>query len=157
MAARGQALVSFAFVLTGGDRYRAEDLVQSAIAKVMRRWSQISGGGNAEAYLRRAIVSEDLSWHRRRSSREDPTERLPERGVLPSTDLDERDAVLRLLATLPRRQRAVLVLRYLEDYSDAQIAECLGCSQPTVRSQATRALAHLRAELPLRSEEGSQP
>lgn len=147
-AARGEALVRFAYVLSG-DSELAKDLVQSAFAKVLRRWTAIVQGGNPEAYMRRVIVTEHVSSHRRPWRRERATERLPEsRGGPDATRLvDDRDAAWRLLASLPRRQRAVLVLRYLEDWSDAQIGAVLACSEATVRSQASRGLASLRGRL----------
>jgi len=147
-AARGQALVRFAFALSG-DSESAKDLVQSAFAKVMRRWPAIVQGGNPEAYMRRVIVTEHVSSHRRPWRRERATEQVPESGTDPDATrlVDDRDAAWRLLASLPRRQRAVLVLRYLEDWSDAQIGAALACTEVTVRSQASRALATLRARL----------
>jgi len=147
-AARGEALVRFAFVLCG-DSESAKDLAQSAFAKVMRRWPAIVHGGNPEAYMRRVIVTEHVSSHRRPWRRERATEQLPESRAHPDATglVDDRDAAWRLLASLPRRQRAVLVLRYLEDWSDAQIGAALACSEVTVRSQASRALATLRGQL----------
>jgi len=140
--------VQFAYVLTGGDVHTAQDLVQRALAKVWRRWPTVSRGGNPEVYLRRVIVSEDASWHRRRASTESIRACVPDQMDADRfTAVDAEDAAWRLLAALPRRQRAVLVLRYLEDWPDRQIAEALGCSEATVRSQASRALAALRARL----------
>lgn len=148
VAARGRALVGFAYVLTGGDLHAAQDLVQLSLAKVWRRWSSICRGGNPEGYLHRVIVSEHLSWRRRRASREWVTASLPERpGPDRFAGVDADDAAWRLLGELPRRQRAVLVLRYLEDWPDGQIAAAMGCSEATVRSQASRALATLRSHM----------
>ena len=150
VAARGQELVRFAFVLCGGDRHRAEDLVQAAFAKVWRRWPKIAAGGNPEAYLRRTIATQELSWRRRRADSEWVSATPPDR---PSGDITERvdgvDAAWRLVAGLPRAQRAVLVLRYLEDWPDAAIARVLGCSEKTVRSNASRGLVQLRRTLGL--------
>ena len=110
-----------------------------------------------EAYVKAAIVNEHLSWWRRRSSGEVPVVMDGERvgGVTgdPAAAQASRDAAWELLARLPRRQRAVLVLRYYEDLSDAEIAEILGCTPGTVRSQAARALATLRAALPAMDKE----
>lgn len=149
VTARGPALVRFAYVLTGGDAHRAEDLVQSALAKVIGRWARICRGGHPEAYLRRVVVNEELSWRRRRSATEQVVATPPDRGagVDQHAAVDGRDLAWRLLAGLPRRQRAVLVLRYLEDWPDAEIAVALRCSEATVRSQASRALAGLRRDL----------
>jgi RNA polymerase sigma-70 factor (sigma-E family) len=147
VAARGDALVRFAYVLTG-DMHLARDLVQSALAKVLRRWPTISDGDSPEAYLRRVIVTENLSWRRRRSSTERPVAAIPDSsGADAFAGVDVRDEVWRLLAQLPRKQRAVLVLRYLEDWDDEQIAAVLGCAPVTVRSQAARAMTALRARL----------
>ncbi|HWC44593.1 MAG TPA: SigE family RNA polymerase sigma factor [Casimicrobiaceae bacterium] len=147
VAARGDALVRFAYVLTGGDLHQAEDLVQSALAKVLGRWSRICAGGQPEAYLRRAVVTGYLSYRRRRSSTEVVTSSLPERAADDGfATADAQDAAWRLIAGLPKRQRAVLALRYLEDWPDEQIAAACQCSTGTVRSQASRALATLRAQ-----------
>jgi RNA polymerase sigma-70 factor (sigma-E family) len=148
VATRGQALVRFAFALCAGDAHRAEDLVQAALAKVLRRWDRICSGGQPEAYLRRVIVTEHVSWRRRRSSTETPVAGLPDRitGDVYAA-VDAQDAAWRLLSELPPRQRAVLVLRYLEDWPDAAIAQALGCSEVTVRSQAARGLHKLRDRL----------
>ncbi|HMC71322.1 MAG TPA: SigE family RNA polymerase sigma factor [Mycobacteriales bacterium] len=146
VATRSQALVRFAYVLCGGDSHRAEDLVQAALTKVWRRWERIASGGQPEAYLRRVIVTEEISWRRRRASSERVTAQLPDHaGVADIADeVGAADAVWRRVAALPAGQRAVLVLRYLEDWPDAEIAAVLGCSEGTVRSQAARGLAHLR-------------
>lgn len=139
VAARGDALLRFAYLLCG-DAHLAEDLVQSVLAKAYRRWPK------PEAYVRRMVVNEHLSWRRRRSSGEVVVAATPD-AAAGGADLAERDAMWRLLATLPRRQRAVLVLRYYEDLSDAAIAEVLGCAESTVRAYATRALAALRLDV----------
>ncbi len=145
VAARGPALRRFAYLLCG-DRQRAEDLVQSALARVLRHWPRVSAMEHPEAYVRQAVVREHLAWWRRRSSREVVSDAAPER-VEPgdfTTTAAERDAAWRLLATLPARQRAVLVLRYYEDLDDAGVARVLGTTESTVRSNAARGLAALR-------------
>ena len=151
VAARGGALLRFSVMLTG-DRHRAEDLVQTVLARVYgRRWERIAAMARPEAYLKRMLVNEHLRWWRRRSSQESPAA-APHHLTPAQPDAQgavaARDAAWELLRRLPSRQRAVLVLRYYEDLSDAQIAEVLGCRPATVRSQATRALATLRAALP---------
>jgi RNA polymerase sigma factor (sigma-70 family) len=101
------------------------------------------------AYLRRALVHEHVSGLRRLRRRV-PTSALEGNdpgGMDEAASVDARDATWRLLATLPRQQRAVLVLRFYEDLPDSEIAEMLGCREPTVRSNASRALATLRARL----------
>lgn len=139
--ARGPALVRFAYALCG-DRHLAQDLVQEALARCARRWDRIDGA--PEAYVRKAVARELISWRRRRSHGERPGP-IPDRPGLGHDDLAARDEVWRAMATLPRRQRAVLVLRHYEALPDAEIAELLGVSRGTVRSLAARAAASLRA------------
>jgi RNA polymerase sigma-70 factor (sigma-E family) len=148
-AARLPAVLRFAGVLTG-DRALAEDVVQDVLIRASRRWDQISGLDRPELYIRKMILNEYLSW-RRRSWRLLPvgaasdldTRTAPDHAGLHA----ERDALLAELGKLPRRQRAVLVLRYYEGFSDSEIAELLGCTPGTVRGYASRALAALRVEL----------
>jgi RNA polymerase sigma-70 factor (sigma-E family) len=150
VAARGEALLRFAVVLCG-DRGRAEDLVQSVLIKAYPQWDRVAAMERPEAYLRTILVHAHLRWWRRRPSREIP-------AVVPLDDqptrtdiaqhLADRDAAWELLGRLPARQRAVLVLRYYEDQSDGEIARTLGCRESTVRSQAARGLASLRAIIP---------
>ncbi|RKN44842.1 SigE family RNA polymerase sigma factor [Streptomyces hoynatensis] len=142
---RGDALLRFAHVLCN-DAQRAEDLVQEALVRCHRRWRRIEHGG-LDAYVRKAILRQYLSWRRRRSAEEGPAGDLPCAGGAPDQGIEaigERDAMWRLLAGLPRRQRAVLVLRYYEDLPDAEIAGLLNCSAATVRVHAARGLARLR-------------
>ena len=110
-----------------------------------------------EAYLKAVLVNEHLRWWRRRSSGEVPVGAPADPHVAAGGDAAvehaSRDAAWALLGRLPRRQRAVLVLRYYEDLSDAEIATVLGCQQATVRSQAARALAALRAVVPTMDRE----
>jgi RNA polymerase sigma-70 factor (sigma-E family) len=154
VASRGAALLRLAFMLTG-DRHLAEDLTQDVLIRVYGRWSRIAGMAQLDAYVRRALVNSHVSWRRRRSSGEVPLAEPSDvasgsdAAALPdgAEAAAERDQAWRLLATLPRRQRAVLVLRYYEDLADPEIAEALGCSPATVRSQASRALATLRGNL----------
>jgi len=154
VAARGDALLRFALMLSG-DAHRAEDLVQSALARAYPRWQRIADMDAPEAYLKRIVVNEHLRWRARRASRELPVA-APGRdpvGIDTAGVHAERDAAWALLRTLPRRQRAVLVLRYYEDLPDADIASLLGCRESTVRSQAARGLAALRAVLPAMQRE----
>ncbi|GAA0924090.1 SigE family RNA polymerase sigma factor [Virgisporangium aurantiacum] len=145
---RGPALLRFAYLLTG-DRHRAEDLVQEVLARVHQRWNRIERAEGAEFYVRTALVRQNISWWRRRSARsEQPVAEVPETAADGSEhSLAARDEMWNLLATLPRKQRAVLVLRFYEDLPDDRIAALLGCSTVTVRVQASRALARLRATL----------
>jgi RNA polymerase sigma-70 factor (sigma-E family) len=150
VVSRGYALLRFAYLLTG-DRYLAEDLTQEALVRAHRRWSSIERA-DPEPYLRKAIVRQYLSWRRRRSSTETVLADLPDRPdqSQPTDQVVERDEMWSLLRTLPRTQRAVLVLRYYEDLADADIGEVLGCSVSTVRVHAFKALKRLRAATPLR-------
>ena len=146
VAGRGDALLRFAYLLSG-DRHLAEDLVQEVLARMHQRWHRMDQVQQPDAYFRSAIVRQFLSWRRRLSSRERPLAGMPERpptGPDDATRHAARDEIWRLLAILPRRQRAVLVLRYYEDLPDAEIAEVLGCRQATVRVHAARGLAGLR-------------
>jgi len=141
---RGGALLRFAFLLCG-DRHRAEDLVQEALMRCYHRWRRIERLAGPEAYVRKAILRQFLSWRRLRSSREITADRLPDRQVTgDADDFAERSAIRDVLTSLPRRQRAVLVLRFYEDLPDAAIADLLECSPATVRVHASRALAGLR-------------
>jgi RNA polymerase sigma-70 factor (sigma-E family) len=145
VSSHGDDLLRFAYVL-GGDRHLAEDLVQEVLARVYPRWHRMTKVGHLDAYLRTAVVRQFLSWRRRRSSRETLLGVLPERvrSTDGAVDHAARDEMWRLLASLPRKQRAVLVLRYYEDLADARIAEVLGCRQTTVRVHASHGIARLR-------------
>jgi RNA polymerase sigma-70 factor (sigma-E family) len=142
VAERGQALLRIAHVMTG-DRGRAEDLVQGALAKAYARWPRIHG--DAEAYVRRILYNDRVSTWRHAARRpEVPVAELPDRPEPHGEDVTDRLAVRQALLALPARQRAVLVLRYLEDLSVEETADVLGCRPGTVASQSSRALAKLR-------------
>jgi RNA polymerase sigma-70 factor (sigma-E family) len=145
VAARGGALWRTAWLLTG-DRQRAEDLVQTALGKAWPHWRRVSDTGSFEAYVRRVLYTTYVAWWRRRWNAEAPTADVPE---APGRDEAEavaaRRDVVAALARLPRGQRAVVVLRYFEDLTEAQTAAVLGCSVGTVKSQCSRALAALRS------------
>ncbi|ADD44787.1 SigE family RNA polymerase sigma factor [Stackebrandtia nassauensis] len=143
--ARGDALMRFAYLLCG-DRHRAEDFVQEALIRCHRRWRAIERDGDPEPYVRKAVLRQFLSWRRRKVASEHVADEMAKTasGTDTAQAIAERDAMWRVLATLPRRQRAVLVLRYYEDLPDAQVAELLGCSAATVRVHVSRALAKLR-------------
>jgi RNA polymerase sigma-70 factor (sigma-E family) len=145
--ARLSALMRHALVLAG-DRALAEDVVQEVMVRAQARWDRIGRMEQPEAYLRRMIVNEYVSW-RRRWARVLPTEQVtPPRPDTPdhATTHADREALRAELARLPRQQRVVLVLRYYEGLSDAEIAEVLNCTAGTVRGYAARALATLRIE-----------
>lgn len=136
--ARRSALLRTAYLLTGNP-HDAEDLVQSALIKVVPQWGRIQG--NPEGYVRKVLARESVSRWRGRRWREISTDRIPERLHRDSTDLI---ALLEDLRTLSPRQRAVLVLRYLDDLTEADTAAALGISVGSVKSYAREALARLR-------------
>jgi RNA polymerase sigma-70 factor (sigma-E family) len=137
------ALLRFGHVLTGNPQ-EAEDLVQEALAKSLRRWRRVRAD-NPVAYTRRIMINTHLTRWRRWGARvrlgDVPEAATDDVGLQRGEDWD---ALRRALALVPLRQRAVLVLRYLEDLPDATIATLLGCSPGTVRSHAARGLAALR-------------
>lgn len=140
-------LLHTAYLLTG-NRASAEDLLQTALLKTYGHWTKVSSA-DPSAFVRRVMVTTHISWARRLWSREDPTAELPEQSA-PSADEhpDERkDSVMQALRELPPRMRAVVVLRYYEDLSEADTAAQLGCSVGTVKTQASRGAARLRASL----------
>jgi len=148
-ATRMPAMLKFAAVLAG-DRASAEDLAQEVLVRAYSRWDRIGCLDRPEFYVRKMVLNEFLSW-RRRSLRQTPANGAAARSASRAPDhadaYNERQALLAEIGKLPRRQRAVLVLRYYEDRDDAEIAELLGCTPGTVRSYASRALAALRVEM----------
>jgi RNA polymerase sigma-70 factor (sigma-E family) len=146
VAARQMAFSRVAYLLTG-DHHAAQDLVQSALVKLARHWRRISTGGDPEAYLRRIMVNERNTWWRSRPP--EPVDPVPEQaGRDEATHLATRTSLMAALRALPPRQRAVIVLRYYADLTEAQTAEALGCAVGTVKSQTHVALARLRQLLP---------
>ncbi len=145
VASRSRALWRSAWLLTG-DAQKAEDLLQTALVKVWRRWSSIARDGSVEGYARRALVTTYTDWWRRRWVAEVPTGTLPEQASRTSeTDLaDTRRDLMAALALLSRGQRAMVVLRYFEDLTERETAAALGCSVGTVKSQTSRALSAMR-------------
>ncbi len=146
VAARSPALRRLAVLLTG-DTHSAEDLLQSALLKAWRRWDRIGGLEHVEAYVRTILVNTVRSESRLRRPKPVPTpvDELPVGYVGDSTDaLVNRDALWQQLRRLPPRQRAVLVLRFYEDMTEAQTAAALGCHVGTVKGYTSRALATLR-------------
>jgi RNA polymerase sigma-70 factor (sigma-E family) len=146
VAARSAAMLQSAWLLTGHP-VNAQDLLQTALAKTYIRWTRIEHQEAAEAYVRRVMVTTFISWNRRRWTAEHATDALPEPVAAhdPYAAAELRADVARALDTLPRRQRAVVVLRYFDDLTEAQVAEAMNCSIGTVKSQTARALAKLRA------------
>jgi RNA polymerase sigma-70 factor (sigma-E family) len=140
-------LFTLARLLTGGHRAEAEDLLQGAFERAYRRWGRISRRGDPERYVRQMLVNASIDRWRR--LRRHPETALVVAGAGPgaadaTAAVADRDLLLRGLAALAPRQRAVLVLRYFEDLSEAQTAATLCCSVGTVKSQAARGLARLR-------------
>jgi len=134
-----------AFLLCG-NWHTAEDLVQTTLTKVFVSWRRIQRRDAARAYAARTLVNTYLADRRSKRSTELLTDRFPERPVAPPAP-ETRMVVLGVLATLPPRARAVVVLRYWEDLSVDQVAAVLGCSPGNVKSLAARALGKLRAVL----------
>ncbi len=145
VAGRGAALSRSAWLLTG-DAHAAEDLLQAALMKAWLHWDRVQRADSPEAYVRRVMYTTYVSWWRRHWRGERPSADLPDLPdpVDPTDAADLREGVRRMLASLPTGQRAVVVLRYFDDYTEAQAADVLGCSVGTVKSQTSRALATLR-------------
>lgn len=135
-----------AYLLTGNPA-DAEDLLQTALARLMRVWDRVAEQGSPDAYLRTVIVNAHASRWRRKWRGEVATAELPESPYDPYPLSDERDRLQRALAALSKGERAVVVLRHVEDLPEAEVARLLGCSTGTVKSQASRGLAKLRAAL----------
>ncbi len=142
------AVLAFATALTG-QRTTAEDLAQEALIRAHARWDSIRRLDRPDLYFRKMVLNEFLSW-RRRAWRLVPADQR-NLGIRTAPDhaagYAEHAAMLAEIAKLPRRQRAVVVLRYYEDRTDAEIGELLGCAPGSVRAYASRALAALRVEL----------
>jgi RNA polymerase sigma-70 factor (ECF subfamily) len=154
VAARSGALLRTAFLLAG-DWATAEDLLQTALTKTYLAWRRLGHIDAVEPYARRVLVNTATSWWRRRWHGERPTAVLPESATADGLDERlERDALWRYVLQLPARQRAVLVLRFYEDQSEAETARLLGVTVGTVKSQCSRALRALRQRL---GEEGVEP
>jgi RNA polymerase sigma-70 factor (sigma-E family) len=147
-------LFTIALLLTGRQRPDAEDLLQGVLERAYRRWRRICGNGDPEPYVRQMLVHAAVDrWRLRRHHREEPLAAATANtashpvGADQASEIADRDLLLRALAMLPVGQRAVLVLRYFCDQSEAQTAATLGCSIGSVKKQASRALASMRASL----------
>jgi RNA polymerase sigma-70 factor (sigma-E family) len=145
--ARSGSLLRTALLLTGQNRAEAEDLLQLALERAYRHWGRVRATDEPERYVRRILANASADRWRRLARR--PEQSLPAGDAGLSTpdmsaEIAERDFLLRALAQLPPRQRAVMVLRYFDDMTEAEIAGVLGCSIGTVKSQVARALARLR-------------
>ncbi|WP_330461348.1 SigE family RNA polymerase sigma factor [Streptomyces sp. NBC_00820] len=151
VAARSRSLLHTAYLLTG-DWEQGRDLLQTALASTARRWSRLRDRQQPEIYVRRAIYHAQVDRFRLLSwGRETVTDTLPDHRSTQVADLADtvvqRQDIMAALRRLPKRQRAVIVLRYFEDRPDTEIAAILGVAQGTVRSQTHKALASLRATL----------
>lgn len=145
VAYRSSALLRTAYLLCGGDRGAAEDLLQEVLERVYPRWRKVSD--RPEAYVRAALANAATNrWrHRARRVAEAPLEHAGPAGVSGHEQgVLDRDQVVRGLRRLPPRMRAVIVLRYFEDMSEAEVAAALRCAPGTVKSQTSRGLAKLR-------------
>jgi RNA polymerase sigma-70 factor (sigma-E family) len=142
VAQRGSALLATAVLLTGS-RTAGEDLLQAALERLMRHWNGVHG--DKEGYLRRTLYHLAVDQWRSRKRRPEVLAEAEPPSQSDGTDaLHLRQALIEALAMLPLRQRAVLVLRYWEQFSEAEAAETLGCSVGTVKSSASRGLSRLR-------------
>jgi RNA polymerase sigma-70 factor (sigma-E family) len=149
LEARQARLLRTAYLLTG-DRHQAEDLLQTSLAKLYLAWDKVRDRGSVDAYVRRIMINENNSWWRRAwRRREVAHDRVPDRTpVHDAYDEGVAAAVWDVVQTLPPRARAVVVLRYYEQLTEAETADVLGVSVGTVKSQTSRALAALRERTP---------
>jgi RNA polymerase sigma-70 factor (sigma-E family) len=149
LVAREPALQRTAHLLTG-DVHSAQDLVQTTLAKLYLAWDRVRTSDNVDAYARKALVNEyRTAWRRPVRRAERVVEAVPDRPAPESPAYDgSREAVWRFVCSLPAKQRTVVVLRFYEQLTEAEIADLMGISVGTVKSQSSRALASLRAQLP---------
>lgn len=146
---RTPALLRLGYLLTG-DQHLAEDLVQTALARTHQAWSRLRETANAEAYARKVMYHQQVSWWRRPRVGESMRAELPDRptSVDPSDRVAVRATLRQALLRLTPSQRAVLVLRFFEDRTEAETADVLGVSVGTVKSQTSRALDRIRTVAP---------
>jgi RNA polymerase sigma-70 factor (sigma-E family) len=132
-----------------GDWYLADDLVQEALAKAYSHWRKVQQAENPSAYVRRILINESRrSWRRNRNTTAHPDADLADFAVADMSDgVVNRAELLEALQALTARQRATVVLRYLEGLSERETAATLGCSEGTVKSQTSRALIKLKSVL----------
>jgi RNA polymerase sigma-70 factor (sigma-E family) len=158
VAARGPSLLHFAHLITG-NRADAQDAVQDALAAAYPRWERLRAAGTHDAYVRRSIVNRHISLWRSLRRREQPVAQPEQlRPAVAGSDhalaVADAQAAWALCQSLPKTQRAAVVLRYYDDQSYAQIADVLGCTESTARSHVRRALAALRDRLDGDSRDG---
>jgi len=142
MQGRWAQLVRLGYGLTG-DRQLGEDLAQTALARAYASWPRVRRAGDPDAYVRKIMVNANHGRFRKHRVPERLTDRPPD-TVLADPVSDDRSTLIAALMTLPYGQRAVVVLRYWMDMTEAETAATLGCSIGNVKSQASRALAKLR-------------
>ena len=146
-SARSGSLFRTAYLIIG-DYQLAQDLVQESLVKTYLAWPRLRDVTNAEAYTKRVIVTTCVSWRRRRSFSERPTNDVPDgSGTDPTTLLPEQGELWAAVRRLPPRQRAAVVLRFCEDLSLIQTAELMGCSVGSVKRHTFIALEKLRADM----------
>ena len=145
-SARVPGLLRFARLVTGSHA-EAEDAVQAALERAIPRWERIARAEDPDAYVRRMVVNAHVSLWRRAGRRESPVPLVLRSAEDPAERVTTAEAVRRLCAALPTRQRAAVVLRFFEDRDYTEIAAILGCSEATARSHVHRALRTLRREL----------
>lgn len=148
--ARSTRLLRTAYLLTH-DHALAEDLLQTALTKAWFAWSRIES--DPEPYVRKILVNTYASWWRRRWNGEYAHADPPEPEPLHGADPDQQQDLWTAMGRLPRRQRAVIVLRFVEDLSEAETARVLGVSNGTVKSQTSKALAKLRIDPALATDD----
>jgi len=157
VSSRWPALVRYATVVAG-DAAEGEELAQAALVRVASRWWLLRDRDNIDAYVRTAIVRGHLNLRQRLRQRENRVAEPPSPPIADQADGIGRGIdIRRALASLPPRQRAVLALRYLDDMSEVQTAQLLGCSVGTVKSQASKALATLRLTFPDLTDQEVRP
>ncbi|WP_341923715.1 SigE family RNA polymerase sigma factor [Nocardioides psychrotolerans] len=146
--ARQPSLLRTAYLLTG-DKHQAEDVLQTSLAKLYLAWDKVRDRDSVDAYVRRIMVNENNSlWRRGWRKREFATEVLPDAPVTDAYDDGQGAALWAVVQSLPPKARAVVVLRYYEQLTEAETADLLGISVGTVKSQCSRAIATLRDRVP---------
>jgi RNA polymerase sigma-70 factor (sigma-E family) len=143
---RRSRLLATAYLLCG-DRHAAEDLVQTALAKLYVAWPRLKHDGSEDAYVRRILVNAGIDASRRPWRREQSAAELPELPATPASGLEDRDELITALAALAPRQRRVVVLRYWLGLSIEEVAADLQITTGTVKSQTSKALQNLRSQL----------
>ena len=144
---RSHALLRTAYLVVG-DHQLAQDLLQEALIKTLMAWPRLRDKSKVDAYVRRTMVTTAISWRRRRSFHERPTESLPDAAGLDQLEgLATHQVLISHLRGLSPRQRAAIVLRYYEDLTEAQTAEIMGCSVGSVKSHVSVGLGRLRERM----------